>query len=133
MTTDIIEIDANKAVELLTWAVEQLGADNTYQSPKGAKGCVYVDKDTNSCSCIVAHALHHAGMTIDELAALDTQHPLHFASVAIGSVIFPDRVHITGIATKVLRTAQYNQDDGSTFGFALEQAIGERYILQYEQ
>lgn len=123
MSTDTITLDAPLAIAILTWAVEKLGAEAKYVKPEYVKGCVYIEPFTNSCSCIVAHALHHAGMTIEEIAVLDTQsHYTPTSSITIAMAELPKRVHISALARNILRIAQDHQDEGGTFGESLRWA-----------
>lgn len=64
----MIEIDGPRALELLQAAVDEKGADYVY--PTGEyETCSYARDD--SPSCLVGHAVHCAGVTIDALHCMD--------------------------------------------------------------
>jgi hypothetical protein len=111
-----ITIDAVRAMSLLRLVVAEKGEDHI-----APVSCRYSTDDVQP-SCIVAHALHRAGVTTEELAGLDEQ-TTNFGGVpAIEEVRLPDRVHVTAGALAVLGVAQTDQDNGRMWGHALAEA-----------
>jgi hypothetical protein len=120
---DRVTIDAARAITLLREVVAEKGADYRYQKVKswGSLACLYVHD--GSCSCLVGHALHHAGVPTSELNALDF-YGNDDGDTGIAQVYgrLPDRFQLTGHAVEVLAAAQNAQDDGLSWGEALSAA-----------
>jgi hypothetical protein len=113
-----IRIDATRAIELLREVVAESGEDYRYELIETPYGpvCHYAHDDAPSC--LVGHALHRAGVTVEQLASLD-KHDNHIASVEL-----PAEVEITDEAQDVFAVAQDTQDDGKPWGVAL--SVAER-------
>lgn len=118
-----IQIDATRAIELLREVVAESGEDYRYELIETGYGsaCHYAH---NGCpSCLVGHALHRAGMTVNQLAALDGQ------DNDIATVPLPVGVELTSFAREVFAVAQDAQDIRQPWGMALsaaERAYGEQ-------
>ena len=111
MTT--IEIDKATALRLLREVVAEKGSGYVYTGL-----CVYAYE--GACGCLIGHALHRAGVSIEQLAAMDEQPA---ADVAIDKVQLPDGLEIDERAKQILYAAQLKQDNGHTWGTALTEAI----------
>lgn len=121
-STETIRIDADRALQLLREVVAEHGPDTVYVKPEGSAQCVYVQG--GSCSCLVAHVLRRAGLTVDEIADFDVQSMDR--PVTIEEAEFPERVHITVGALLVLADAQQEQDRGQSWSLAL--AVAEQAV-----
>jgi hypothetical protein len=109
-------IDKAKALQLISKAVDQNGAD--YVDPYAAEGagCFYASGGQPSCIVGTAYAL--AGATIEQVVAMDSQY---------GGVIDTMPEHVIPIETtpgaiEVFAVAQTAQDNGQTWGDALRAA-----------
>jgi hypothetical protein len=108
----------NRAVELLERAVQEKGAD--YAMPKDEDGdvvgCVYFDEETKEPSCLVGHALAYDGFTYEDLD--------HYNSNGRGITYVGPELY-DRLAKRTLRllvNAQDQQDNGGSWGYALEYA-----------
>lgn len=119
----MIEIDANKAIELLEKVVEN-NPDNVYRQPDDYSFCSYIVPDENgkpiAAGCGVGVALHIAGVSLDTLKDFD---------IKVGSAInfSKDTVQqlglkVTNQAAKIFAEFQSAQDLGTPWGQALEHA-----------
>lgn len=108
-----------KALELLEAAVAERGADYVYErigfdSNSTGPSCVYV---RSGCpSCLVGLAMTKAGTPIEQLAEWDTRFECDAQSVLLDDGL------ATAGAAEVLTVAQSVQDDGGTWGEALDAA-----------
>lgn len=121
-------ITARRALELLIDVVDTYGPETVYErtelhtswgeavpenEDEVIMGCLYALD--GAPSCLVGHVLHRAGATLNELRSLDREGVGASALAdAIGSVE-PD-------AAEVLDVAQRHQDNGATWGKALDMA-----------
>lgn len=105
-----------KALELLEAAVAERGADYVYPRTFDGTGpsCVYVRG--GKPACLVGLAMTKAGVPIEQLAGWDTR----FESDA-HSVLVDDGLAAVDVA-EMLAAAQSVQDDGGTWGEALDAA-----------
>lgn len=127
METGTIHIDAGRAMELLTMAVEERGADYVYRNPQtgqtGREGgqCLYVHTSPEGPApgCIGGLALTLAGVPLAALALHENRsvrevcERLSWDGLAVGSD-----------AARILQAAQSIQDRGHAWGTAWEEARG---------
>lgn len=123
-------VDADKAIELLERAVEEKGAD--YVDPDAATvGCNYADAKGNPL-CIVGHVVSYLGVDLRPVVLVDEGYyereelwghgvsaiELNYANDAAPHPGFS----FTNEAIWALGRAQTMQDNGETWGEALEAA-----------
>jgi hypothetical protein len=109
-------IDRDRAVELLRQQVEKVGADHVY----GSRVCVYFNDD--GCpSCIVGHVLADLGVQLGQVHELASGADMG-NGIAINAVRV-EGVEMTEGARTVFAVAQRLQDNGETWGDALEGAV----------
>lgn len=119
-------IDAKRAIELLTAAVEERGEDYIY--PEAAMGmtCRYMDPTIDQPSCIVGLALTRAGVSFVNHVFQNGGRA--YVNGPITSVrqhlerLNPG-LHITVEAERAFRKAQLWQDSGEPWGRALAAAL----------
>ncbi|MFJ8818180.1 hypothetical protein [Amycolatopsis thermoflava] len=121
--TEIV-IDVDRALQLLREVVAERGADTVYQPVRlGASrpdraplpNCVYAHN--GAPSCLVGHALHRAGVPVEDLAKMTGQ---------IDELSWwPESLDVGSDAVEVFLAAQYAQDEGSPWGDALAAAEHE--------
>lgn len=124
-----IHIDAARALELLAAVVAEHGPDTVYLVPEDRKKCLYAHGTV--CGCLVGHALHRAGLTMDELALMDIEDTAEGLGTGIRDAWIPARVQLTGAAREVFEVAQGAQDKGKRWGEALDSA--RRYAAEYPE
>lgn len=115
-------VDKATVLELLCEVVAEKGEDYVYRPPNGRDECVYVHN--GECSCLVARVLHKLGVSIEDLARLDT------ASEGGGAVAVWQAIEVglipgltfTPEAREALMSAQFAQDGFKTWGEALQAA-----------
>lgn len=107
-------VDARRALELLVDVVDQYGDDTVYEriTVMGRPVCLYVHDSRPSC--LVGHALVKAGADVELLETLNPGVAALSLNIHVPNVDF-------GAAT-VFQAAQHVQDDGGTWGEALEAA-----------
>jgi hypothetical protein len=108
--------DAHRAVKE---AVKAKGEDYVYADPDPQGSCSYVHGDTPGC--IVGHALHNLGVSIDLLRAMDCSDVPIFAA-AYELELVPAGVTATEKALQFFTAAQMHQDMRATWGQALRAA-----------
>lgn len=114
-TPEAIEITLDEAKELLSRAVKEKGADYVYEQVDGA--CLYFNPSDKCPSCMVGYALSYKGLTYDNLVASDS---------AIGEVTNLAEegvIKVDNETLALLTVAQVEQDQGQTWGRALEEAL----------
>lgn len=116
-------IDGRRALELLVDVVDQYGEDTVYErvTVKGRPVCLYVHDSRPSC--LVGHALVKAGGDTELLEGLNC---------GVAAISLDD--HLPAVdwrAALVFQAAQHVQDDGGTWGEALE-AAKKAYRKQME-
>lgn len=116
MTAPSIRITARVARRLLREVVAEAGRGHVIQD-----GCTYVGVVSAGPHCLVGRALHRAGVTENELYVMDHSSPTSIAGVEV-----PRRVRLTGPARRVLAQAQAWQDQGDSWGRALDAALAVR-------
>lgn len=126
--TAIITINRPTAVALMKRAVEEKGADYVYQALDVEEGpsCTY-SRD-GAPDCLVGHALHYAGVTVEELERLDRA-----SRVGIPAPIIPKeitRLSFTQGAKLAFKRAQEQQDRGLSWGNSLDFAESESEGLE---
>lgn len=109
------KIDVPRALELLEECVAERGADYVYgYPPEGGLDCLYVFRDVNGepegPGCI-------AGMVLNKLS-IDV--PREWEGTTFNGL--PASEVFTPAAAGVIREAQARQDNGATWGEALEAA-----------
>ena len=120
-------IDARRALELLIDVVDQYGEDTVYEKivdlragsdpdSNYSPGCWY--EYNNEPSCLVAHALHNAGVPLHVLRQLDLGG--HAAAELDVLDVGDLSEHVTEDAARIFNTAQVYQDNGDTWGEALK-------------
>lgn len=115
-------ISARVARRLLREVVAAYGKHHSI----GKNPCAYIDHSGQIPLCLVGCALYLAGLSENDLFALDRADPTE-----IDLVRFPARVRITRAARRVLKAAQVAQDDtgqrsGLPWGAALDSALALR-------
>lgn len=122
-----IEIDYDKAIELLERAVAEKGADYVYASfakevSKNDSTCLYVDPETGAPSCIVGHVVSYLDSDLlPEISEWETEATDDTTVFSLAGRL-EDRLHFTERALATLTLAQQSQDNGITWGRALEYA-----------
>lgn len=120
----MIEINAQRAVELLREVVAEKGADHVI--PSGA-GCLYYLRGGDPIrggavpSCIVGHALAKLGVDLADAVGGRNSTPI-FHDVLLGTLREKAGVHLSPEAVQVWYIAQKRQDERETWGVALEHA-----------
>jgi hypothetical protein len=115
---------AAEAFDLLRKVVDEAGGD--YIDPRSKDNrtrCLYVVD--GAPACIIARALHLAGWSISELAALDDHADGNGMSADMFDQYFP--LEITPQARSVFETAQSEQDRGRPWRVALE--VTQAFVL----
>lgn len=137
-----IEIDGQRAIDLMRMAVETKGEDYTYEQPDN-NGCYYTtpsgDPFKSQPSCIVGHALAYAGAGLDVLHAIDfggvvrpdpdepgeefeESGSLSDTTISNGDVIAwleRNGIVVTRDAIDLFHMAQDYQDNGMSWGYTL--------------
>jgi hypothetical protein len=121
-----MHITKGRALSALQYAVTLRGAD--YIDPasgSGSPGCTYV-RDGEP-ACIGAVALVHLGVDLDILQEADTQQAEDGFDPSLASSEMQEHLWISEVgaeraAWKILAEAQRAQDNGRTWGRALELA-----------
>lgn len=111
----------DQAKALLERAVEEKGKDFRYTQPKDEWGhgvCVYFDPDTKAPSCLVGHVLSYVGVTADIVESSLTNFSTDVDDLYEKGVLKAD-----GETLMLLTLAQSEQDEGNTWGDALEEAL----------
>lgn len=134
-----IEIDSTKALNALCAVVAEAGVDHVYthriqgDDEENAPSCRYVFD--GSPDCITARALARLGVPVDALAKLDCTKSGVSALIGLGydfegmPYYISDPANLlahadaTALAARALQTAQSVQDNGGTWGAALEAAL----------
>lgn len=119
-----IDINADRALELLREAVQQRGAAFVYAPPtEDDDMCKYVHADDESgvreVGCGVGAALHAAGVPLDVLEDCDRRGG-SIGALATLDVLRPAGVRLDDAAAQVLFAFQRHQDTGSSWGESLE-------------
>jgi hypothetical protein len=131
-----INIDGQRAVDLLRKVVPLKGEDYVYDTHSTGGDCVYLTYDLKP-SCVVGYALLEAGVSRDVLYRIDhdgvdyhdpeTGEEYHVGDTGIdshelGYYLEENEVHLTEDAQAILGAAQRAQDNGETWGRALWRA-----------
>jgi hypothetical protein len=111
-----VEISLEEAKALLAKAVEERGADYTYEQV--GNECLYFDPATQGPSCLVGYVLSYKGITLPALNDSASNNSTDVHDLVSGGVIQTD------LETEyLLSTAQDRQDSGATWGRALSEAL----------
>lgn len=115
-------IDADMAIALLERAAQEKGADHVYKRvPSGsdihgeASMCNY--EHNGRPSCIVGHALHYAGVTIEQLRKMDSDLKVSSIDMLYAEDLLP--IEMTDDAADLFKAAQDAQDEGMPWGEAV--------------
>lgn len=112
----MIELTYDKAVELLERAVAEKGADYVYQRPTNEqgipRGCAYFHG--KEPGCIIGHVLSYLGLTRGDIGQYNTAYSWHALTHCVGFDVRADER-----TNKLLQTAQCRQDDGHSWGEAV--------------
>jgi len=113
----IVHLTVPGVIEAMTAAVEARGRDYVYQRLGEMLACRYVLD--GRASCLVGDTLARCGVPLAELAKWEYTHVgrLLYMLRRSGAITYETRV------MDVLRAAQQRQDDGSTWGDALDAAV----------
>lgn len=119
-------IDEHEAIRLLKEVKDSVGKSFTYTPPAGLddvypdlKVCKY--QHDGEPSCMIGHALHLAGWSVEELSLLDTEDDIQPAITLWDS--YPEL--FTENAAYIFAAAQVPQDRGKTWHEAYKQAYGD--------
>jgi hypothetical protein len=120
MTETRIELDFDRAVQLAREVIAEYGERHIYVRVADAEGdatCVYVDE--GSCSCLVGHILHRAGVPLASLESHNNR--------GVGDDLFLTDVGVTADdrTADFLERLQDSQDSGNAWGSALAWALHE--------
>lgn len=124
MPDNVAPIDAQTALDLLEAAVTLTGEDHCYERFTTTPYCRYTAGDNPSCLVGVALAIH--GVPLDTLRDWDANANLSEDGI-MGIVQTGHAPFIDDHAADVFQVAQNAQDDGDTWGDALNAA---RHTLQ---
>lgn len=105
-------ITGERALELLRQVVAEVGETFVYRRPAGHDACVYVH--SGAAACLVGHALLAAGARLEDLKQL--------RDCSIDAVSRVGRLWLEWDAAVVFNTAQLLQDEGASWGAALQAA-----------
>lgn len=112
-----VDLTLDEAKELLNRAVEERGRTYIYQSPvEGA--CVYFDPEGGCPSCLVGHVLAYKGFSLDDFSPGSNINRWEVAQLVESGFLLVDDETQT-----LLTIAQTEQDDGMTWGRAVEEAL----------
>lgn len=114
---------ATEAINLLREIVQDFGADYLNTEPYSDVSCTYAD-DSGNPSCIAGHALYRAAP--EAFAAVREYEYSRGSSEVFNRIPTTVGVQLpfTPLATMVIRRAQTIQDNGQSWGIALDEAIG---------
>lgn len=99
--------------------VAEVGRDFVYVQNVGY--CTYYHKTNGCADCLIGRVLAKLGWSLQELRAVDEVTDGGPNGSSIGNPeVFPEIPRETRI---VLKTAQYDQDTGNTWGLALDDAF----------
>lgn len=117
-----IEIDYDKAIELLKRAVAEKGADYVYERPDEALSCVYVSN--GAPSCIVGHVISYVAPELLDSIHIWEQDAFAETGSGVESLVehFGAEFDMTDEALTALGIAQEAQDMGANWGRALGKA-----------
>lgn len=118
----MIEIDYAAAMRAMREAVNEFGENYVYENSGEPGQCVYVLN--GAPSCLVGHALHKLGVSLEFLREMDDGSEELAGSVPASSValVLGGR-HIANITEKArmaFMEAQGMQDEGNEWGYSLD-------------
>lgn len=117
-----ITIDYDTALNLLQRAVNEKGEDYVYKRKEPFGSCMYFDENKQP-DCIIGHVLSYLGITYDNLSTA-TLKGEDVNITAVNTLMYHKVIATDSVKTKtLLKKAQIYQDEGSTWGTALELAI----------
>jgi hypothetical protein len=127
-----VEITLDEAKTLLARAVEERGADYTYQmlTIGDSALCAYFDPETKAPSCIVGQVLAYKGVTFEAMVAQDKN-----VYASAGTLIDTKFVKADNETRALLEIVQSEQDAGMPWGRAVEEALEtyEEAAERYEE
>ncbi|MFE4681624.1 hypothetical protein ACFRNJ_12400 [Streptomyces sp. NPDC056721] len=131
-----VEISLSEAKDLLARAVEKKGAGYIYEMPvvethSGGvdQMCAYFDPKTGAPSCLVGQVLAGKGFTYERMQFLDAN-----TYTSAGTLADTDVIKVDNETRALLEIVQSEQDQGMTWGLALEEALAlyEEAALRYD-
>jgi hypothetical protein len=119
-----VEITLDESKQYLGEAVKEKGAEYVYKNvthpDNGSETCVYFDPKTKKPSCLVGHVLVRKGVTFERLDGRDRN-----LYTDVQGLIDADIIKVDNETQALLSLAQGAQDQGATWGDALETALDE--------
>jgi hypothetical protein len=114
-----VEITLDEAKELLGRAVKEKGADFVYQpiTDMGRTQCAYFDPSDKAPSCLVGHVLAYKGLTYERLESTSS------VVTEVQELVEEGHIKVDNETLALLTVAQVEQDQGQTWGRALEEAL----------
>lgn len=117
------EITMKQVLDVMCQVVGEFGVDYVYT--KINDSCLNWDEDRDCPSCLVGHVLHRVGISREFLIEHNPK--------GAGSVLYYFKEDSGILAeegvTSILSLAQYAQDGGNTWGYALRRALKEYDIV----
>lgn len=118
-----VEITLDESKQYLGEAVKEKGAEYVYKNVtrgRGSETCAYFDPKTKKPSCLVGHVLVRKGVTFERLHARERN-----LYTDVQGLIDADIIKVDNETQALLDLAQRAQDQGQTWGSALETALAE--------
>jgi hypothetical protein len=114
-----VEITLDEAKELLARAVKEKGADFVYKplTSMGRSQCAYFDPEDRCPSCMVGYVLSYKGVTYEALDATGS------VVTEVQDLVEEGHLRVDNETLALLTVAQVEQDQGQTWGRALEEAL----------
>jgi hypothetical protein len=118
-----VEITLDEAKELLGRAVKEKGEDYVYEPlreggrPHGRPQCAYFNPEDGCPSCMVGYVLSYKGVTYESLDATGS------VVTEVQDLVEEGHLQVDNETLALLTVAQVEQDQGQTWGRALEEAL----------
>lgn len=118
-----VEITLDEAKELLARAVKEKGEDYVYVPlreggrPNGRPQCAYFNEEDRCPSCMVGYVLSYKGVTYERLDATNS------VVTEVQDLVEEGHLKVDNHTLALLTVAQVEQDQGQTWGRALEEAL----------
>jgi hypothetical protein len=119
MTSAPVEITLDEAKELLARAVKEKGDNFVYQPIRtsGHPQCAYFTPEDGAPSCLVGHVLAYKGLTHEDLDATNS------GVTEVQDLVEEGHIRVDNETLALLTVAQVEQDQGQTWGRAVEEAL----------
>jgi hypothetical protein len=116
---DAVEITLDEAKELLARAVKEKGEDYVYAplTDMGRSQCAYFNPADKCPSCMVGYVLSYKGVTYDVLETTNS------VVTEVQDLVEEGHLKVDNETLALLTIAQVEQDQGQTWGRALEEAL----------